>query len=157
MAAQTPAQQLAVFINRYTPAMAKAIRGCRQRVRKFFPRGYEQIYDNYNFLGLGYGSGQKAPDNIISIVAYPRYIRLFFLQGGTKLQDKHGLLEGTGSQVRSIKLASPQDLDKPAVKQLIRQALAGHKQALARCPRLKTIIKAVAAKQLSRRPDKNRH
>jgi hypothetical protein len=115
-------------------------------MRALVPRGYELVYENYNALGIGYGPGEK--NAIVSIVAYPRWITLFFLYGAG-LEDPSSLLEGTGSRVRSIRLASPLDLDRPAVRQLISQALAPHEDAMAQCPRLQLIIKSVAA---SRRP-----
>lgn len=92
-------------------------------MRKLVPTGYELIHDTYNGLGLGYGAGQKSSDVAVSIVAYPRYIRLFFLHG-SNLKDSKSLLEGSGSQVRSIKLQRPSDLDRSEVLNLILRAVA---------------------------------
>jgi len=147
----TPAAQVAEFIGRYAPDIARAMTLSRRKMRALVPRGYELVYDNYNALGIGYGPGQKAPHAIVSIVAYPRWVTLFFLYGA-KLHDPHLLLEGTGSRVRSIRLQSPDDLDRADIKQLISQALAPHAEALARCPRIETIVKLAVARQRSRRP-----
>jgi hypothetical protein len=147
----TPASQVVKFIGKYSPDIAKAFTTGRRKMRALVPRGYELVYDNYNGLGIGYGPGQKASDPILSIVAYPQWITLFFLYGG-ELNDPRSLLEGAGKRVRSIRLQSPKDLDRSDIGQLISQALSPYADALAACPRIETIIKSSAKKQRPRRP-----
>jgi hypothetical protein len=120
-------------------------------MRALVPKGYELVYENYNALGIGYGPGEKASDAIVSIVAYPRWVTLFFLYGAN-LKDPNSLLDGAGSRVRSVRLRSANDLDRPEVKELISQALAPHTEALERCPRLKLVVKSTASKRRPRRP-----
>ena len=136
----TPASQLAGFIASYTPEMARSFKAARRKMRALIPRGFELVYENYNALGIGYGPGDKASNVVLSIVAYPRWVTLFFLHGAG-LKDPNSLLEGAGSRVRSIRLESAKDFDRADVKQLISQALAPHREALAKCPRLELIIK----------------
>lgn len=151
MKTETPASQLAEFISHYLPEIGQSFRACRRKMRTLVPRGYELVYDNYNALGIGYGPGQKASDVIVSIVAYPRWVTLFFLHGAT-LDDPHSLLQGKGSRVRSIRLRSPNELDSPKIKRLVLEALSPHADALAQCPRIKTIVKSTTAKRRPRRP-----
>lgn len=151
MKAVTPTLQLAELVANYAPEIARAFTVARRKMRAFVPRGYELVYENYNALGVGYGCGQKASAAILSVVAYPRWVTLFFLHGGN-LKDPKSLLDGTGSRVRSIRLKSPNDLDRPDVQQLISQALAPHAEALARCPRLTLVIKSIASRRRPRRP-----
>lgn len=147
----TPAAQLSGFIGRYSPEIARAFKAARRKIRALIPRGYELVYDNYNALGIGYGPGRKSSDVIVSIVAYPRWVTLFFLYGA-KLDDPKSLLQGQGRRVRSIRLQSPDDLDRTEVKRLIAQALALHHGDLLKCPRLRTVIKAAAPRLRPRRP-----
>jgi len=51
---------------------------------------------------------------------------LFFYRG-RELEDKSGLLQGTGKDSRYVTLRGPADAEQPAVKRLVRQAfkLAG--------------------------------
>jgi len=51
------------------------------------------------------------------------WISLFFI-GGPGLGDSNGLLKGSGSRVRRIALAMPDDLIHPDVVSLMDQALA---------------------------------
>jgi hypothetical protein len=151
MKSPTPAAQLAKFIGRYSPEIARAFEAARRKMRAHVPRGYELVYDNYNALGIGYGPGQKSSDVIVSIVAYPRWVTLFFLRGAD-LEDSQSLLQGTGKQVRRITLGSPDDLDESGIRELIAQALAPHSATLASCPRIRTVIKSAASKRRPRRP-----
>ncbi len=145
------AAQVADFIARCTPEMAEALTACRRRLRARITRGYELVYDNYNALAIGYAWADKASASLVSIAGYPRWVSLFFLYG-RGLPDPEGLLEGDGVRVRSIRLASPDDLDRPAVRRLLDLAVAAHESDFAAAPPLKTVVKSVAAKQRSRRP-----
>src|SRR5262245_8927495 len=141
-----PASQLAALIANYAPEVARAFTVVRRKMRGFVPRGYELLYENYNALGIGYGGGQKASDVIMSIVAYPRWVTLFFFDG-VNLPDPSSILEGTGNRIRSIRLQSPSDLDRPDIRQLISEALAPHAETLAGCPRLTLVIRSIASKR----------
>jgi hypothetical protein len=144
-------KQIAAFVSKYTPQLAAALEASRIRLRAAFPRGFELVYDNYNALVFGFSPTERASGAIVSIAGYPRWVTLFFL-GGARLSDPHALLEGDGKQVRGITLKAPGDLDSPAVKALLRQALMPHAAAFAAAPPLTTVVKSVSAKQRPRRP-----
>ena len=155
MATPSEASQLAGFIGNYTPEIARSFRAARRKMHALIPRGFELAYENYNALAVGYGAGERASDALLSIVAYPRWITLFFLYGAG-LKDPKSLLEGKGSRVRSIRLKSAQDLDRADIRKLISQALAPHRDALAECPRRRLIIKSISPKRRPRRPSVRR-
>jgi hypothetical protein len=142
---------IAGFLAKYSPAIAGQLRAARKKLKALIPRGYEQVYDNYNALVFGFGPTEKSSDSVISIAGYPKWVTLFFLWGA-RLDDPHGLLEGSGAQVRGIRLTSPKDLDSPKVKALIRQALDPKMEAFADAPKMKTVIKSISKKQRPRRP-----
>ena len=64
--------------------------------------------------------------NVIGIGTYTRHSTLYFYRG-RELDDRSGLLEGGGKEMRSITLRQPVDVQRQEVKQLIRKAfqLAG--------------------------------
>jgi hypothetical protein len=68
------------------------------------------------------------------------------------MEDPDGLLQGQGTQIRGIRLASPDELDRPAVASLILQAVAPVRTAFEAAPPLRTVIKSVSQKQRQRRP-----
>ncbi len=143
--------QIDSFVSKYTPEIAAQLRHARTKLRALFPRGYELVYDNYNALVFGFGATERASDALVSVAGYPKWVTLFFLKGAG-LRDPHRLLKGAGTQVCSIQLASPKDLDKPEILALIAQAVQPHLPAFAAAPRLSTILKSVSKKQRPRRP-----
>jgi hypothetical protein len=138
--------QIDCFLRKYSPAMAEYARHCRAKLKAIITNGYELVYDNYNALVFGFAPSEKTSSAVISIAIYPRWVTLFFLHG-TDLDDPRGLLEGTGKQVRSIRLKSPEDLDRPDVLEFIDAAMA---DSFASAPALTTIVKSVSAKQRPR-------
>ena len=143
--------RIAVFLGKYTPAIEAQLREARARLRAMFPQGFELVFDNYNALVFGISASERSSDAFLSVVGYPKWVTLFFLNGAG-LHDPHGLLEGQGKQVRSIRLTDPADIDSAKVRALIVQAIRPHKPGLLAAPGLTTIIKLEVAKQRSRRP-----
>ena len=148
----SPAEaEIAAFVAKYSPEIAAQLEAARARLRKMFPRGCELVYDNYNALVFAFAPGERASEAVVSVAGYPRWITLFFLDG-VKLKDPHKLLEGSGSQVRGVRLASADEIDKPAIRALIEQARVPHREAFAAAASLRSVIKSVSAKQRARRP-----
>jgi hypothetical protein len=143
--------QLEGFIDKYTPEIAAVTRACLAKMRRRLPGAAVAIYDNYNALAVGFGPSDKPREAIFSIVPYPRWVTLFFLQGAG-LPDPHGLLKGAGKVVRSIRLESAADLDKPAIKDLISVALQSAKRPIDPKAPGTLIVKSISAKQRPRRP-----
>jgi hypothetical protein len=151
MSHSTVESQIAAFLGKYSPAIEAQLRDARSRLRALFPRGYELVFDNYNALVFGFSPTDSSKDAFISVVGYPKWITLFFLNG-VALADPSGLLEGKGSQVRSIRLKNPSEINTPEVAALITQAIRPHEPALLAAPPLKTVVKMVVANQRPRRP-----
>ena len=150
--AGSPQRQLNRFLAKYTPAMVKASKGSMARLRLQVPGAVELVYDNYNALVIGFGPSERASEAVLSLALMPRWVTLCFLQGGPKLPDPNGLLRGSGTTVRNVRLASPADLDTPAVRALIRTALERAKVPIDATGRRRMVIKSISAKQRPRRP-----
>jgi hypothetical protein len=146
-----PERQLATFIAKFTPEMAKLIRAARAKMRKQLPQALELVYDNYNFFVIGYGPNEKAGDAILSLAAQAKGLSLCFLQGAA-LPDPQGILRGSGKVVRNIRLENAATLDRPEVRALIEAALSRAKVRLAEDGQHILVIKSVSAKQRPRRP-----
>jgi hypothetical protein len=151
--AANPAKQLQSFIAKFDPEIAAIARAALQQMRKRLPAAIEMVYDNYNALAIGFCPTERPSDAIFSIVLYPRYVVLFFLQGAG-LPDPKRRLEGTANVVRRITLESAETLDDPEVVSLMNTALRRAKVPLDPKQRRKLLIKAVVAKQRPRRPSK---
>jgi hypothetical protein len=104
------------------PEMAKLTTAVLAKLRARFPGAVEMVYDKANSLVIGFCPNERASDAINSIAVYTKWINLYFFEGDA-LPDPAGLLQGTGSMVRSIRITSAADLDRPAVKALMAEAL----------------------------------
>jgi hypothetical protein len=141
----TPAAQLEEFFAKYDPAIAAQARAAQRKLRKLLPGAVELVYDNYNALVIAFGAGERASEIVLSIALYPRWVTLFFLEGA-KLADPKKRLQGSGKQIRGIRLAGAADLDDRDVVALIRQAAAK-----TRFEKRRLIIKSISKKQRPRR------
>jgi hypothetical protein len=142
--------QIAAFIARYAPPIARELRACRRGMRARFAQGFELVYDNYNALVFGYGPDPRPSHALLSLAAYPRWVTLCFLQGA-RLSDPARLLSGSGRQVRSLRLASAADLARREVEALIESARADVQWA--QVPPLSTVIRSVSVRRRPRRPE----
>lgn len=147
----TPSAQLAGFIAKFDPALARMIRTGRRVLRTRFPTAIEIVYDNYNALAIGFASTEKTSDAIVSLACYARGINLYFVHGA-KLRDPDRLLQGAGNQGRFVRLEGAATLDDPRVRALLEEAVTNAKTPLATTGRGCTVIKSVSAKQRPRRP-----
>lgn len=59
--------------------------------------------------------------NVVAIGTFPTHATLFFYRG-RELEDGSGLLEGGGKDLRFIRLRTPADAARPAVKRMVRKA-----------------------------------
>ena len=146
----SPATRLAGFIAKFDPVMQARIRACRAALRRQMPTAVELVYDNYNFFVIGYGPTERASDAIVSLTAYAKGVGLCFIYGAT-MADPAKILRGSGNQTRSISLEGPAVLSTPAVKSLIRTAIANGDVPLPKAGKGYLVIKSVSAKQRSRR------
>jgi hypothetical protein len=147
----SPAKQLADFIAKYDPAVAKLARASRAALRKRLPTALELVYDNYQFLAIGFAATERASDCVVSLAVSPKGVALSFYYGAS-LPDPRGVLLGSGNQNRYVRLDSAATLKEPAVEALIRAAIASAKTPLPATGRGRLVIKSVSAKQRPRRP-----
>ena len=144
------AQQIDGFIEKFEPAMTQRIRAVRATLRKRFPTGIKLVYDNYNFFVIGYSSTERPSDCIVSLAANSKGVGLSFYYGAD-LPDPHGILEGSGTQNRFVRLVEgAATLKDPRVEELIRAAVDNAKTPL---PKAKgyTVVRSISAKQRPRR------
>src|SRR3954470_9802541 len=141
----TPAKQLDSFIAKFGPAVARLIRSARSALRNGLPTAIEQVYDNYNFLAIGYCTSERTSDCIVSLAVSAKGVALSFYNGAS-LPDPENVLLGSGKQNRFVRLETAKTLDEPAVKSLISAAI---KQAKTPLPSSHgyTVVKSISAKQ----------
>lgn len=77
--------------------------GLREFIWECHPESNELIYGKKNGLAVGWGFTDKASDIFVSFACYPNHVNFGF-QHGNLLDDPKGLLTGSGSQYRHIKV-----------------------------------------------------
>lgn len=148
----TPKAQLAGFLAKFTPEVAALAKTSLRIMRTRFPTAVQLVYDNYNFLVVGFGPTERPSEAIFSIALFARGVDLCFLQGGPKLVDSRKLLKGNGKKVRHIRLETAEVLNLPAVKSLMSQAVKKSVVPFSKTGRGKLVIRSISVKQRPRRP-----
>jgi hypothetical protein len=148
-------RQLDSFLAKYAPEVEAFARRALAKMRKLAPGAIEMVYDNYNWLVIGFGPTERPSEAIFSIVMPADRVSLCFLQGAG-LPDPAKRLAGSGNVVRNIRLydAGEPDgkvLDDPEVLSLINVALNRAKVPMPVGARRKLIIRSISAKQRPRR------
>jgi hypothetical protein len=109
-------------IGRYSPEVAATAMAALKKLRARFPGARQLVFERRQSLPIGFSpAGGGAA--VFSLVLYPRWVRFFFLEG-VALDDPQKRLEGTGSQVRSLRVDQRAAiLDDPYIRGLIDQAI----------------------------------
>jgi hypothetical protein len=151
----TPREQLDAFAARYDPAIASLAKTVLTKLRRLLPGAFEIVYDNYNALVIGFSPTDRTSDAFLSIALYPRWVTLFFLNGAS-LPDPSRILEGSGKQVRGVRISKASDLDRADIIELSREATSRSPQLIPARKRGTMIIRSISAKQRPRMPANKR-
>jgi hypothetical protein len=149
-AGDTPAAQVAGFIARFDPPVARLLRAARRALRQRFPTAVELVYDNYNALAIGWAGSERASDVIVSVAGYARGVSLYFTHGA-RLPDPTGRLEGQGKQGRFVRLTDTAILAQAAIVALLDAATRDARTPLPQTGRGRTVVKSISARQRPRR------
>jgi hypothetical protein len=128
------------IIAKQSPEMAKLTRAVLAKLRPRFPGAVELVYDKKRGMVVGFCPDERASNVINSIGVYSKWINLYFFEGDT-LPDPERILQGTGTVVRSVRISSADDLDRPAVRALMAEALRRAQPKLNPKAKRKVIIK----------------
>jgi hypothetical protein len=144
-------QQLDQFLAKYLPEIGVQTRSARAKLAALLPGAVQMVYDNYNFLVIGFGPTERPSEAIASIAVAPKHISLCFMRG-VDLPDPKKLLRGSGNQVRNLRIEDDTTLDQPDVRKLIKEAVRRAAAPFATDSPGKLVIRSVSAKQRPRRP-----
>ncbi len=104
----------------YDPDVRDLALRARTLVRSIMPDLGEQVQPGYKTIV--YRRGDRMRDEVCYIAPLKSSVNLGFLRG-TTLPDPHALLRGTGKALRHVKLTKLEDLDNPALHELLCQAM----------------------------------
>ena len=109
------------FLRPYDPQVQEFALKLRALVLEEMAPCYENIYDAYSAVAIGYGTSDKLRDGIFHIAVYSKHVNLGFNEGAT-LDDPKGILQGNGNQIRHITIKSVEDIKRPELRAYIRRA-----------------------------------
>jgi hypothetical protein len=95
-----------------------------QELRKFigevFPDVIETVWEKQGIAGYGIGP-KKMSEQFCYIAPLKNYVNFGFYYGAS-LDDPYGLLEGTGKNLRHVKIRQKSDVANPSLRKLLEQA-----------------------------------
>ncbi len=107
-------------IAKASPEMQALARAARALLADVMPGITEVPWARQKIAGYGVGP-KKMSQHFCYIAPFKKHVNLGFFYGA-HLDDPQALLEGSGNDLRHIKIRRLADLEQPAVRQLIEQA-----------------------------------
>ena len=102
------------YVREESPELRKVVRGLRSFVKKCVPDANETV----NAWGI---PTFERKDPFCFFMVGKNHVT-FGLHSGTSLDDPKGLLEGTGKNIRHVKLRTLADVKRSGLKNLVRAA-----------------------------------
>jgi hypothetical protein len=155
MKAQSPHKQLDGFLAKFTPEIAALARAALAKMQQILPNAILMVYDNFYALVIGFVPNERPSDAVFSLAIYPKWVTLCFLQG-VGIPDPDRLLQGSGRQVRHLRLPDADALDSPEIRTLIEAALRRARVPFDPDTESRLIIRSVSEAQRPRRPPAKR-
>lgn len=113
--------QIAEFLEPYSADIRSFAQALRVYLKEETTPAFELVAQSTQSFNIGYGFTTTAWDCYCAIIVYRKHINIS-LPSGASLSDPTGLLHGTGSRVRHLKISGLKDIQKPAVRKLLKQA-----------------------------------
>jgi hypothetical protein len=135
----SPKAQLATFLAHFPPEIVALAKRILPKLRRTFPGALELVYDYPNSLVVAFGMTERGSDAIVALAILPQGVRLYF---DKTLPDPQGLLEGTGTKVRSATVKAAADLDRGAINELLKAAIKRSGATFRRNARTRLIFKS---------------
>jgi hypothetical protein len=95
-------------------------RRTRALINEVYPGVVEVPWPRQKTIGYGVGP-RKQTEHFCYIALQRDHVDLGF-NYGAELPDPDGLLEGTGALMRHVKISTPEDLERPALRALLEAA-----------------------------------
>ncbi|MCA9901674.1 MAG: DUF1801 domain-containing protein [Anaerolineales bacterium] len=102
------------------PEVATLAAQARALLQDVMPEVVEVVWPTQNIAGYGVGP-KKMSEQFCYIALFKNRINLGFYYGAD-LPDPHHLLEGTGQNLRHVKISQPEQLENSALRTLVEAA-----------------------------------
>ena len=109
-----------------SPALATVCESLRSRIASLHAGYVEIVWPNHRIASFGVGP-KKMTEHYAYIAVQDSHVNLGFYHGAS-LPDPSGLLEGTGKNLRHIKVRDASSSNSPAIIALLSAAIADRKR-----------------------------
>jgi uncharacterized protein DUF1801 len=150
---RSPAELLD-FLHRYPPAVQSLTLGARKLIHEELAPCHEHIFNMPRTVVLAYSAtGKVIADGVCVVTAWRQHVTLGFSHG-VDLADPAGLLKGVGKAMRHVRLQSLEDVGRPEIRALLREARkhAGITRKRGATPEVVTTVKKKATATTFRWP-----
>ena len=144
-----PSAQFSAFLSRFPSEIVALVKRCLPKLRRAFPGTNQLVYDYAHSLVMAFGLSERGYEAIVSIAIFPHEVRLYF---DKSLPDPKGILEGSGSKVRSVPIKAASDLDHRDIQALIQAAKKHSGVIFGRTGSSRMIIKSESKKKRLKKP-----
>src|SRR5215831_7657685 len=143
-----PPKELLDLLRPYDRGIQELTIALRQLILEELAPCCEYILEVY-IISILYGPTHRMKDGICYIGVIKDHVNLGFIRG-SELIDPQRILEGTGKQMRHIKIKNISDLERPAIRSYLQEACerAGYEVAT---DKEKTVTTAVKRKSSTKR------
>jgi len=114
-------RQIAGFLKPYDESIRTFAKALRAYLKKETNPAFELAGMSAQSFNIGYGFTTTAWDCYCAIIVYRKHINIS-LPSGAFLSDPEGLLHGTGSRVRHLKIRELADVKTSAAKDILKEA-----------------------------------
>src|SRR6516162_7202046 len=115
--------ELSALISKFAPAHLRLVAAMRRSLRKRLPTAHEVVYEYRDWFVISYSPTEHGYEGVLAIHGSADGVKLYFNRG-KQLPDPAKLLQGSGSQARSIDVEGASTLARPEVARLIDEAIA---------------------------------
>jgi hypothetical protein len=128
-------QGVETFLAAYPEQVRETATAARRLLKAALPGVAETVDESAKLLGYSYGPGYKG--DVCTLIMSQTGVKLGIVRGA-ELPDPGHLLTGTGKVHRHVQLRGVEDVQQPALNQLLQAALAAWRERNARATNART-------------------
>lgn len=113
--------EIAQFLSSFSDEIRTFAQALRAELKSVTKPAFELAGSSAQSFNIGYGFTMTSWDCYCAIIVYKKHINIS-LPSGVALTDPDGLLHGTGSRIRDLKIKDLRDVQTAAVRMLLMEA-----------------------------------
>ena len=138
----------------YRKSVQELALAARKLILEEAPEASEFVYEVYT-IADHFTFTERPGDAFVFTTTHAHWVNLGF-NFGSLLRDPEGLLRGDGKLIRHIRIAQATDLDAPAVRELIRSAIAQAERPQGKAGKPRTVIRTAQSSRKRSTPRRRR-